>query len=93
MMRDRNLARVWFQCLESNCLIGSKIILIYQFFFRGLYKSRCGRVGALYNRYRNFERATRGLDLGCGRSPKNPFGATEVLGIDLFDNPEPYVSR
>jgi len=28
------------------------------------------------------------LDLGCGPSPKNPFNASEVYGVDVFNNPE-----
>jgi SAM-dependent methyltransferase len=31
--------------------------------------------------------ATRTLDLGCGASPKNPFGMIEVFGVDLQENP------
>ncbi len=26
---------------------------------------------------------TKSLDLGCGSSPKNPFGANEVFGVDI----------
>ncbi len=26
---------------------------------------------------------TKSLDLGCGSKPKNPYGATEVFGIDI----------
>lgn len=29
---------------------------------------------------------TRSLDLGCGNNPRNPFGATEVFGIDIQEN-------
>lgn len=28
---------------------------------------------------------TRTLDLGCGSTPKNPFNADEVYGVDIFD--------
>ena len=33
---------------------------------------------------------TKTLDLGCGPTPKNPFLATEVFGVDInnFDNPD-----
>jgi len=30
--------------------------------------------------------STRALDLGCGNSPKNPFGMDDVFGIDLLEN-------
>jgi SAM-dependent methyltransferase len=26
---------------------------------------------------------TKSLDLGCGRNPKNPFGAAELFGVDI----------
>ena len=29
---------------------------------------------------------TKTLDLGCGKSPKNPFNADEVFGIDIRDD-------
>ncbi len=29
---------------------------------------------------------TTTLDLGCGKKPKNPFNATKVYGIDLFED-------
>lgn len=29
---------------------------------------------------------TRALDLGCGTHPRNPFGADELLGVDLRDD-------
>ena len=29
---------------------------------------------------------TRSLDIGCGRNPKNPFGANDLYGIDVFDD-------
>jgi hypothetical protein len=31
---------------------------------------------------------TKTLDLGCGASPKNPFNANEVYGIDLRNSPD-----
>ena len=31
---------------------------------------------------------TKSLDLGCGPNPKNHFGAEEVYGIDMVDDPE-----
>ena len=31
------------------------------------------------------EKVTRTLDLGCGSTPRNPLGATEVYGVDIFD--------
>lgn len=31
---------------------------------------------------------TRSLDIGCGREPKNCFGASELYGIDVFDEEE-----
>lgn len=36
--------------------------------------------------------STRSLDLGCGQTPKNPFGCDEVLGIDIQDNVEEIIS-
>lgn len=34
---------------------------------------------------------TSTLDLGCGLSPRNPFGAEQVYGIDIRDNPSKYI--
>lgn len=31
---------------------------------------------------------TTSLDLGCGKDPKNPFGALRVFGVDLLENEE-----
>lgn len=31
------------------------------------------------------QRVTKHLDLGCGSTPRNPFGATELHGIDIGD--------
>jgi hypothetical protein len=31
---------------------------------------------------------TRSLDLGCGKTPKNPFNANEVFGIDIRESIE-----
>lgn len=30
----------------------------------------------------------RHLDLGCGRKPRNPYGYTELSGVDLYQHPE-----
>ena len=37
---------------------------------------------------------SRTLDLGCGSTPRNPFNADEVYGIDIFDygNPNIHIS-
>jgi len=32
--------------------------------------------------------ASSTLDIGCGSEPRNPFGAAERFGIDVFENPE-----
>ena len=33
------------------------------------------------------------LDMGCGRRPRNPFGAVELIGLDLFeDNSAPEIT-
>ena len=36
---------------------------------------------------------TKSLDLGCGMSPKNPFNADEVFGIDVRDDLEANIKR
>jgi len=36
---------------------------------------------------------TRGLDLGCGVSPRNPFGAESSFGIDIEEKADPLVYR
>ena len=34
---------------------------------------------------------TRTLDLGCNKEPRNPFDATEVYGLDIFDQGNPNI--
>lgn len=36
---------------------------------------------------------TRSLDLGCGQSPKNWFGATELFGIDVREDLTAHIKR
>ncbi|MDQ2104413.1 methyltransferase domain-containing protein [Azospirillum isscasi] len=35
----------------------------------------------------------RSLDLGCGPTPKNPFSADELFGIDIEDQAAPHIRR
>lgn len=36
---------------------------------------------------------TRTLDMGCGRTPRNPFNATEMYGVDIADGLGPNIRR
>lgn len=36
---------------------------------------------------------TKSLDLGCGATPRNPFNADEVFGIDLRESPDSRIKR
>jgi SAM-dependent methyltransferase len=38
---------------------------------------------AMAVRYRATTNTSRTLDLGCGKTPRNPFGATELFGVDV----------
>jgi len=41
---------------------------------------------ASVSRERQLTKPTRSLDLGCGPSPRNPFNADELYGVDIRDN-------
>jgi len=48
-------------------------------------------LSALYRKYeaKSLEaESSAALDIGCGNTPRNPFGAAELFGIDVFENPE-----
>ncbi len=42
-----------------------------------------GDLGQLCAPYRADHKPTKTLDLGCGKTPKNPFEATQLYGIDV----------
>ncbi|WP_207387744.1 methyltransferase domain-containing protein [Chlorobium sp. N1] len=48
-------------------------------------------LSALYRKYEanSLEaESSATLDIGCGNAPRNPFGAAELFGIDVFENSE-----